>query len=109
MYDSLRCLFLSVSITLFANVPGIFEFPVEKIGFGALLFFIIWTYIKHVMPRTQDEMERKNSRIAELAEEIRHLIAMREKDQQTIHDLLKEVRKTPHDMKRQDGSDGDKE
>ena len=103
MYDSLRCLFLSVSITLFANVPGIFEFPIEKIGFGALLFFIIWTYIKHVMPKTQDEMERKNKRIAELAEEIRHLIALREKDQQTIVELIKDHRLKSSDANQQAG------
>jgi len=83
MYDSLKCLFLSGSITLFANIPELFELPMEKIGFGAILFFIIWTYMKHVLPKTQAEMERKNDRIAELVEEIRHLNVMREKDQQT--------------------------
>ena len=83
MYDSIKCLFLSGSITLFANIPELFELPMEKIGFGAILFFIIWTYMKHVLPKTQAEMERKNDRIAELVEEIRHLNVMREKDQQT--------------------------
>jgi len=97
MYDSMRCLFLSASITLFANLPDVFELPSEKIGFGALLFFIIWTYMRHVLPKTQEEMERKNNRIAELIEEVRHLNVMREKDQQTIVNLLKEARQNPKD------------
>jgi len=92
MYDSMRSIFLSASITLFANLPEMFELPGEKIGFGALLFFIIWRYMKHILPKTQEEMERKNNRIAELVDEIRHLNAMREKDQQTIIDLIKDTR-----------------
>ena len=95
MYDSMRCLFLSASITLFANLPDVLELPGEKIGFGALLFFIIWTYMRHVLPKTQAEMERKNNRIAELIEEVRHLNSLREKDQQTIVSLLKEARQYP--------------
>ena len=97
MYDSMRCLFLSASITLFANLPDVLELPGEKIGFGALLFFIIWTYMRHVLPKTQAEMERKNNRIAELIEEVRHLNSLREKDQQTIVGLLKEARQYPRD------------
>lgn len=95
MYDTMKCLFLSASITLFAQVPELFDVQVEKIGFGALLFFIIWTYMRHVLPKTQAEMERKNNRIAELVEEIRHLNVLREKDQQTIFDLIKDNRQNP--------------
>ena len=103
MYDTLKCLLLSLSITVFAQVPELFEWEIEKIGFGALLFFIIWTYMKNVLPKTQEEMERKNKRITELAEEVRHLIAMREKDQQTIISLLKETRQKPRDMNQEVG------
>ncbi|MCL2624506.1 MAG: hypothetical protein FWD31_12660 [Planctomycetaceae bacterium] len=88
----MRCLFLSGAITLFANLPDVLELPGEKIGFGALLFFIIWTYMRHVLPKTQAEMERKNNRIAELIEEVRHLNTLREKDHQTIVSLLKDAR-----------------
>ena len=105
MYDSMRCLFLSASITLFANLPDVFELPGEKIGFGALLFFIIWTYMKHVLPKTHEEMERKNNRIAELIAEVRHLNALREKDQQTIVKLLKENRQSPRDINQQSESE----
>lgn len=94
MYDSLRCLILSTSITLFANVPELFEWPIEKISFGALLFFIIWTYIKHILPKTQEEMDRKNTRIAELIEELRHLNTLREQDHRTIESLLRELKQT---------------
>jgi hypothetical protein len=94
MYDSLRYLFLPASITLFANVPDIFELQAEKIGFGALLFFIIWTYMKHVLPKAQDEMERKNSRITELAEDVRNLNALRERDQEIIMALVKEAKQS---------------
>ena len=98
MYDSMRCLFLSASITLFANLPDVFELPSEKIGFGALLFFIIWTYMKHVLPKTHEEMERKNNRIAELIAEVHHLNVLREKDQQTIVNLLKDIKRVPQNM-----------
>ena len=104
MYDAMKCLFLSASITLFANLPDVFELPGEKIGFGALLFLIIWTYMKHILPKTQDEMERKNKRIAELVEEIRHLNTMREKDQQTIIDLIKDNRQKPRNTPQPDAS-----
>jgi hypothetical protein len=100
MYDSLRYLFLPASITLFANVPDIFEMPMERIGFGAILFFIIWTYIKHVLPKTQEEMERKNHRIAELIEEIRAMNKLREQDQKTMTALLKDLRQSPPDTHR---------
>jgi len=93
MYDTLRCLFLSGTVTLFANVPDIFELPVEKIGFGALLFLIIWTYMKQILPKTHDEMERKNARIAELVQEIHHQNLLREKDQKLLESLLKEHNK----------------
>ena len=90
----MKYMFLPASITLFASVPQMFELPIEQIGFGALLFFIIWTYMKHVMPKTQDEIARKNERVAELIEEIRRLNTLREQDQRTITHLLN-VRPTP--------------
>ena len=90
MYDTLRCLFLSGSVTLFANVPDMFELPLEKIGFGALLFLIIWTYMKQILPKTHDEMERKNARIAELIQEIHNLNRIREKDQKLLESILRE-------------------
>lgn len=93
MYDSIKCLFLSGAVTLFANVPDLFEWPIEKIGFAALLFFIIWTYMKQILPKTQEEMERKNMRIAELIEEIRRLNTLREKDQKILESLLNEFNK----------------
>ena len=51
--------------------------------------------MRHVLPKTQAEMERKNNRIAELIEEVRHLNTLREKDHQTIVSLLKEARQNP--------------
>ena len=77
-------------MTLFANVPDMFELPVEKIGFGALLFLIIWTYMRQILPKTHDEMERKNARIAELIQEIHNLNHLREKDQKLLESLLRE-------------------
>ncbi len=90
MYDTLRCFLISGSVTLFANVPDMFELPVEKIGFGALLFLIIWTYMKQILPKTHDEMERKNARIAELIQEVHRLNTIREKDQRILESLLRE-------------------
>ena len=90
MYDTLRCFLISGSVTLFANVPDMFELPVEKIGFGALLFLIIWTYMKQILPKTHDEMERKNARIAELIQEVHRLNTIREKDQKILESLLRE-------------------
>jgi len=105
MYDTLKCLLLSLSITVFAQVPELFEWEIEKIGFGALLFFIIWRYMKHILPKTQEEMERKNNRIAELVKEVQHLNTMREKDQQTIIGLLKETRQKPRNTNPDSGCD----
>ncbi len=93
MYDTLRCFLISGSVTLFANVPDMFELPVEKIGFGALLFLIIWTYMKQILPKTHDEMERKNARIAELIQEVHRLNTIREKDQKILESLLREHEK----------------
>jgi len=105
MYNTLKCLLLSASITLFAQVPGLFDWEVEKLGFGALLFFIIWTYMKNVLPKTQEDMERKNNRIAELIAEVGRLNAMREKDQHTIVNLLKETGQNPRDKTQNDEND----
>ena len=92
MYDSIRCLFLSSSITLFANVPQMFEWPLEKIGFGALLFFIIWTYMKHILPKTQEEMQKLRDENQSLIEEISKLNQLRERDQRLIALYLKEIK-----------------
>ena len=70
MYDIAKCLFLSGTITLFANVPEMFEWQIEKIGFGALLFFIIWTYMKTILPKTQADIDDKNKRIECLISEM---------------------------------------
>jgi uncharacterized protein YwgA len=92
MYDTIKCLLLSGTVTLFANVPDMFELPVEKIGFGVLLFFIIWTYLKQILPKTQADMEAKNKRIEQLLTEVSRLNELRSKDQKIIAALLKEVK-----------------
>lgn len=97
MYDTMRCLIFSGTVTLFANVPDMFELPAEKLGFGALLFYIIWTYMKQILPKTQEEMERKNARIAELIVELQRLNQLRENDQKILESLLCEREKTNKD------------
>ena len=92
MIDTMKCFFLSGSITLFANVPQMFEWPLEKIGFGALLFFIIWTYMKHILPKTQDEMQKLRDENLKLIEEISKLNQLRERDQRLIALYLKEIK-----------------
>ena len=92
MIDTMKCFFLSSSITLFANVPQMFEWPLEKIGFGALLFFIIWTYMKHILPKTQDEMQKLRDENQKLIEEISRLNQLRERDQRLIALYLKEIK-----------------
>jgi hypothetical protein len=92
MYDSIKCLLLSGTITLFANVPDMFELPIEKIGFGALLFFIIWTYLKQILPKTHADMEAKNKRIEQLLTEVSRLNELRSKDQKIIAALLCEMK-----------------
>ena len=92
MYDSMRCLVLSSSITLFANVPQMFEWPLEKIGFGVLLFFIIWTYMKHILPKTQDDMQKLRDENQKLIEEISKLNQLRERDQRLIAMHLREIK-----------------
>jgi len=90
MYDVLRCGFFAGSITLFANVPQLFEWPLEKIGFGALLFFIIWTYMKQILPKTQEEMQKLREENRKLLDEISKLNQLRERDQKMIALYLKE-------------------
>ena len=92
MIDTMKCFILSGSITLFANVPQMFEWPIEKIGFGALLFFIIWTYMKHILPKTQDEMQKLRNENQKLIEEISKLNQLRERDQRLIALHLKEIK-----------------
>ena len=94
MYDTFRCIFLSGSLTLLANVPEMFEFPLEKIGVGAMLFLIIWTYLRHILPKTQEDIEAKNKRIEELIREVQRFSDQRDKDQKTISELVREFRRT---------------
>ncbi len=94
MYDAAKCLFLSGSITALANVPELFELPLEKIGFGTALFLVIWMYMKHILPKTQEDIDIKNKRIEELILEIHKFGEQREADQNTIADLLQELRTT---------------
>jgi len=92
MYDTIKCGLFAGSITLFANVPELFEWPLEKIGFGALLFFIIWTYMKQVLPKTQEEMQKLREENRKLLDEVSKLNQLRERDQKIIASYLKEAR-----------------
>ena len=94
MYDTMKCGFLSGSITLFANVPELFEWPLEKIGFGALLFFIIWTYMRQILPKTQEEMPKLRDENRKLFDEISNLNRLRERDQKLIAVYLKEQKQS---------------
>jgi F0F1-type ATP synthase membrane subunit b/b' len=91
MIDSLRTFTLSAYMTLFAATPDLdfLQFPYEKVGFGVLLFFIIWSYMKNVLPKTQQVLEEKNKRIEELIREISRLVDQRYEDQKTISDLVR--------------------
>lgn len=93
MYDVARSAFLSGTLTLLANVPEIFELPLEKIGVSALLFLIIWSYLHHILPKTQDAIEAKNKRIEELICEVQRFSDQRDKDQETISELVREFRR----------------
>lgn len=84
MYDTIRCALFSGTVTLFASVPEIFEMPMERISFGALLFFIIWTYMKKILPKTHEEMQKLREENRKLVEEIRKLNDLREHDQRII-------------------------
>ena len=88
MIDTMKCLLLSGSITLFAQVPEIFEWPLEKLGFGAILFFVIWTYLNRILPKTHEELDRKNKRIEELIAEIGKLNDLLEKERIIIADYI---------------------
>ena len=92
MYDALRCGFLSGTITLFANVPELFEYPLEKLGFGAILFFIIWTYMKTILPKTHEEIQKLREENRKLLDEISKLNQLRERDQKLIALYLKELK-----------------
>jgi len=84
MYDTIRCGFFASSVTLFANVPELFELPLEKIGFGALLFFIIWTYMRQILPKVQEEMQKLREENRKLLDEISKLNKLREQDQKLL-------------------------
>lgn len=92
MYDATRCLFLSGTITLFANVPEMFEYPLEKLGFGAILFFVIWTYMKTILPKTHDDMQKLREENRKLIDEISKLNQLRERDQKLIAMYLQEIK-----------------
>jgi hypothetical protein len=91
MYDTIRCGIFASSVTLFANVPEFFEMPLEKISFGALLFFIIWTYMRQILPKVHDEMQKLREENRKLLDEISALNQLRAQDQKIIaayvHDL----------------------
>lgn len=104
MYDTLKCVFLSGTVTLFANVPEMFEMPMERIGFGALLFFIIWTYMKTILPKTHEEMQKLREENRNLFDEIKRLMdeltklnILREKDQKIIASLSRESKQEKND------------
>jgi hypothetical protein len=90
MYDTMKCGFFASTVTLFANVPEFFEMPLEKIGFGALLFFIIWTYMRQILPKVQDEMQRLRDDNRKLLDEITRLNLQREQDQKLLTQYLRE-------------------
>jgi len=91
MYDTIRCGFFASSVTLFANVPELFELPLEKIGFGALLFFIIWTYMRQILPKVQEEMQVLRAENRRLLDEISKLNHLREQDMKIIASYLQET------------------
>jgi hypothetical protein len=92
MYDMMRCGFLSGSITLFASVPSSFEMPLEKIGFGALLFFIIWTYMRQILPKVQEEMQKLREENRKLLDEISRLNKLREQDQKLLTHYMRDAK-----------------
>jgi K+ transporter len=103
MYDTIKCGFFASSVTLFANVPGMFEWPLEKIGFGALLFFIIWTYMKQVLPKTQEAMRQLREENRKLLDEVAKLNQLRERDQKLIALYLKETKQYIEEGKSKSG------
>jgi len=103
MYDTIRCGLFASSVTLFASVPEMFELPLEKIGFGALLFFIIWTYMKQIFPKTQEEMQKLREENRKLLDEVSKLNQLRERDQKIIASYLKEVRQHVEEVKSKSG------
>jgi len=103
MYDTIKCGFFASSVTLFASVPEMFELPLEKLGFGALLFFIIWTYLKHVLPKTQEEMQKLRDDNRKLLDEVSKLNQLRERDQKIIASYLKEAKQPFEGVKPKNG------
>lgn len=93
MIDSLKCILLSCSITVFANVPQIFEYPVEKITFGALLYFIIWTYMKTILPKNQADYTRVCEENRKLLNEVERTSRLLENQQRINSELLKKLEK----------------
>ena len=98
-YDTIRCGFFASSVTLFASVPTLFEWPLEKIGFGALLFFIIWTYMKQILPKTQEEMQKLRDENRKLLDEVSKLNQLRAEDQKIIASYLYELKQGAEDTK----------
>lgn len=93
MVDAIKCFFLSSSITLFANVPEMFEYPVEKLTFGALLFFIIWTYMKTILPKNQADYARVCEENRKLLNEVERTSRLLETQQRINSELLKKLEK----------------
>ena len=89
-------------MTLFASVPSSFELSLEKIGFGALLFFIIWTYMKQILPKTQEEMQNLREENRKLLDEVSKLNLLREQDQRLIASYLQEWKQSAEEMKTAD-------
>lgn len=52
--ENIKAMFFSGVVTMFANVPNISEVPAEKLTFGGILFFIIFWYMKKIMPQSQE-------------------------------------------------------
>lgn len=60
--------------TLFCQIPDIPpEYGLEKLGFAAILFFVIWSYISRVLPKTQERIDRQDDRLDRLAEAVEKL------------------------------------
>lgn len=86
--DLIKTTFLSGVCTLFAQTPDIFEgVSLEKIGFGSLLFLIIWVYLYKVLPKSQEQIERLHIQLTEQQKTIASLCEKLNDDDKTISKL----------------------
>ena len=86
--DFLRTTGLAGVCTLFAQTPDVFDgFTLEKIGFGSLLFLIIWAYLYKVLPKSQEQNERLYGQVAEQQKTINSLCEKLNADNKTIEQL----------------------